>query len=350
MGNLSNADWHLLNRAAENLNSDFDPRTLTARTLTAVSNVIAADSVVFTGISYSDKYSGVAWDNAEALSSSDMKIFAEYLHEHPLFSAINVERRVETLKITDLVSRQEFYRTTLYNELYRRMKIANQLITPLLISDDFFVACAINTSRPEFSERDREVLTLLAPHLANAIRNAFAYQRLSGALDTQACGIIALGANGKPVFISEFAQTLFEKYFAGEKRESNALPEILWNWLKQQDSANAENKFNNPAKPLRIENQYGVLSIRLIYNAATCETTLMLEEKIFHSPEMFAHLPLSPRETEILFWITQGKTDAVIALLCGISVRTVEKHAQNIYAKLGVETRTAAMLKALEIL
>lgn len=85
-----------------------------------------------------------------------------------------------------------------------------------------------------------------------------------------------------------------------------------------------------------------------MFNSATRETTIMLEEKSFHSPKLFAHLPLTWREAEILFWVTQGKTDAVIAMLCGISRRTVEKHVENIYTKLGVETRTAAMLKALE--
>lgn len=65
---------------------------------------------------------------------------------------------------------------------------------------------------------------------------------------------------------------------------------------------------------------------------------------------MYNQLHLTRREDEILFWITQGKSDDVMATLCGISPRTVHKHVENIYKKLGVETRTSAMLKALEIL
>ena len=344
---LSQDDWRLLTGAVEKLNSDFDPQTLTARTLAAASKIIAADSVVFTGISYSDEYSGMAWDNAEALSASDMQVFADYLHEHPLFRAINVERRVETLKITDLVSREEFYRTTLYNELYRRMKIANQLITPLLISDDFFVACAINTSRAEFSERDRRILTMLAPHLASAIRNAFAYNRLSGALDTQACGIVALGSNGKPVFISEYARRLFEKYFAGEKCAADALPPTLSGWIGK---INLSVETNESAAPLKIAAQNDEMTARLAFNRQTGERTLLLEEKRAATPQSFAVLGLTPRESEILFWITQGKTDDVIGLFCGISPRTVQKHVENIFKKLGVESRTAAMLRSLEAL
>ncbi|HET7527105.1 MAG TPA: helix-turn-helix transcriptional regulator, partial [Burkholderiaceae bacterium] len=60
-----------------------------------------------------------------------------------------------------------------------------------------------------------------------------------------------------------------------------------------------------------------------------------------------ADLPLTPREREVLQWVAAGKTDRDIALIVGGSVRTVHKHLQHIYAKLGVETRTAAAMRAL---
>ncbi len=347
MKNLRHHDWQILVSAIEKLHSDFDAQTLPERALSAASRIISADSVVFTGISYSSEYSGIAWDNSESLSPEDMKIFAAYLHEHPLFTAFNIERRIETLKITDLVSRQEFHQTNIYNELYRRIKIANQLITPLSITDDLFIACSINTSKADFSGRDRSALTLLAPHLANAIRNAFAYKRLSSALETEACGVIAINSEGAPVFVSEFAGQLFERYFAGEKREANSLPESLWKWTQAVTSEVKTAECKLPPKPLRIENQSGALTVRWMHNSTTRERTLLLEEKRFLSPQSFEQLNLTRREAEILLLIAQGKTDDAIATLCRISPRTVHKHVEHIYTKLGVETRTAAMLKAL---
>jgi DNA-binding CsgD family transcriptional regulator len=56
---------------------------------------------------------------------------------------------------------------------------------------------------------------------------------------------------------------------------------------------------------------------------------------------------LTPREREVLCWLATGKTDPDIAALLGISVRTVHKHLEHIYVKLGVETRTAAVMRAL---
>ncbi|MCY7344955.1 MAG: GAF domain-containing protein, partial [Pyrinomonadaceae bacterium] len=138
------------------------------------------------------------------------------IHENPLIGAYINERRTETLKITDLIAPKNFERTAIYNEFYRRVGVSNQLVAPMQISDELFMACSINIENSDFSERDKEVLTLIAPHLANAIRNAFAYQRLSAALDTEACGIVALNSKGKPVFISDFARMIFGKYYADE--------------------------------------------------------------------------------------------------------------------------------------
>lgn len=60
-------------------------------------------------------------------------------------------------------------------------------------------------------------------------------------------------------------------------------------------------------------------------------------------------LALTPREFEVLGWLAGGKTDRDIADILGISPRTVHKHLQRIYQKLGVETRTAAVVRAMQL-
>jgi DNA-binding CsgD family transcriptional regulator len=64
-------------------------------------------------------------------------------------------------------------------------------------------------------------------------------------------------------------------------------------------------------------------------------------------PELPAALPLTARERQALRWVAAGKTDRDIAEIMAISPRTVHKHLQRVYAKLGVETRTAAVMRAL---
>ena len=53
------------------------------------------------------------------------------------------------------------------------------------------------------------------------------------------------------------------------------------------------------------------------------------------------------REAEVLQWLAAGKTDREIGVLLGCSPRTVHKHLQHCYTKLGVETRTAAVMRVL---
>jgi DNA-binding NarL/FixJ family response regulator len=70
----------------------------------------------------------------------------------------------------------------------------------------------------------------------------------------------------------------------------------------------------------------------------------------FSSVEPLKKLGLTPRATEALLWLAQGKTNADIATILGVTESTIKKHVQEMFEKLGVETRGAAMVRALELL
>jgi DNA-binding NarL/FixJ family response regulator len=70
----------------------------------------------------------------------------------------------------------------------------------------------------------------------------------------------------------------------------------------------------------------------------------------FATHEPLLKLGLTPRAAEVLLWVAQGKTNGDIATILGISESTVKKHLLEIFSKLAVETRSAATLRALEVL
>jgi DNA-binding NarL/FixJ family response regulator len=70
----------------------------------------------------------------------------------------------------------------------------------------------------------------------------------------------------------------------------------------------------------------------------------------FSSFEPLLTLGLTRRAAETLLWLSQGKTNSDIATILGITESTVKKHVQEIFEKLGVETRGAATVRALEVL
>lgn len=73
------------------------------------------------------------------------------------------------------------------------------------------------------------------------------------------------------------------------------------------------------------------------------ELLLLQEEKSAAADVVpLSHYQLTPRETDVLVWVAKGKTNRDIAEIIGMSPRTVNKHLEHIYVKLGVETRSAA--------
>lgn len=66
------------------------------------------------------------------------------------------------------------------------------------------------------------------------------------------------------------------------------------------------------------------------------------EEEAAPAPALLPN-PLTQRELDVLAWVARGKTNRDVAEILGMSPRTVNKHLEHIYEKLGVETRTAAV-------
>lgn len=62
------------------------------------------------------------------------------------------------------------------------------------------------------------------------------------------------------------------------------------------------------------------------------------------------HFPLTARESEVLLWIAKGKSNRDIGEILGLSARTVNKHLEQIYVKLGVENRASAAVRAAHVL
>lgn len=98
-------------------------------------------------------------------------------------------------------------------------------------------------------------------------------------------------------------------------------------------------------KPVKAEDLLEAIAARL--ERAQQQTGFNAD---FSSSAPLERLGLSGREAEILLWVAQGKTNFETGVILDVTVSTVKKHLENIFAKLGVESRNAATLKALEAL
>ena len=98
-------------------------------------------------------------------------------------------------------------------------------------------------------------------------------------------------------------------------------------------------------KPVALDDLLGAIHARLARHNERAR-----KQPDFSNTAPLRALGLTEKESEVLLWVAQGKSNSETALILGISEATVKKHLENIFAKLGVEKRGAASLIALEAL
>jgi DNA-binding CsgD family transcriptional regulator len=101
---------------------------------------------------------------------------------------------------------------------------------------------------------------------------------------------------------------------------------------------------------LCLEQEGRQLLVRLIIDPIREYYLLLLEEQELPSFSIagLESLGLTKREAEVLFWIAKDKSNAGIARVLGCCEGTVRKHLEHLYKKLGVQTRTGAVMVSLE--
>ncbi len=185
--------------------------------------------------------------------------------------------------------------------------------------------------------RTAEVIARISSHL----QASRLIHQTRGALDAFGQAAIAvLPQSGKVIWQTPLARQLMLKYFAKTNVDIlSDTPEPLLKWLNQLMT-----EPNSRLTPLTIFQPEG----RLIFTPADIDgedqwILLLREESDAAQIEaLMANLRLTKREAEVLYWATKGKTNRDIGDILGTSPRTVNKHMEHVFTKLGVETRTAA--------
>jgi DNA-binding CsgD family transcriptional regulator len=180
-----------------------------------------------------------------------------------------------------------------------------------------------------------EILARIRVHLANARMT----QSARAALDVSGRFLVAINREGKVMWATPQAQKLLVDSLNPAGSDDMVLPASLLQWLEQAQARGGSKTPIAASLPDRPE-----LRLHYMGNAGPGEFLLRLAKDTSGSlPAAFtAELGLTTREGEVLSWLSKGKTNRDIAQILGLSPRTVDKHLEQIYAKLGVENRTAA--------
>ena len=181
-----------------------------------------------------------------------------------------------------------------------------------------------------------EMLARIRVHLANARLT----QSARAALDVSGRFLLAVSRQGKIVWATPQARKLLSNNLAAGTNDEFVLPSPMLQWLEQAQKGKAGSK--TPAIASFPDNE----QLRLQYMGKLGPNEFLLrlaKDSGTNMPAEFSsELGLTTREGEVLSWLSKGKTNRDIAQILGLSPRTVDKHLEQIYAKLGVENRTAA--------
>ena len=181
-----------------------------------------------------------------------------------------------------------------------------------------------------------EMLARIRVHLANARLT----QSARAALDVSGRYLLAVNSRGKIMWATPQAQKLLSDTLAADADDDFVLPDPMPQWLDQAQKGNAGLK----AAAMAVFPGNEQLRLQYMGKLGPNEFLLRLaKDSGADTPAEFSsELGLTTREGEVLSWLSKGKTNRDIAQILGLSPRTVDKHLEQIYSKLGVENRTAA--------
>ena len=261
-------------------------------------------------------------------------IFAETSVSHPVMQHTIRTGDGRPAAISDFLSATDFHETSIYQRFYGPLGAEDQLSTTLP-KPDVLVALALNRDRRGFSQRSRELLNRLRPHLVLSYGKVVVINRLRAALaaaeaamEQHGEGVVLLDGRGAPDYVSAGAADLLDRWLPSERDEQLR---VLSSWAADRD-----------AEPLVLHDR----DVRLVaHRLASVGHDAILLREAGRDPEpedLLRRSGLSPREAQVVALAVRGAENRVIAAELFIGVRTVESHMRRALDKLGVANRTEA--------
>ncbi len=184
-----------------------------------------------------------------------------------------------------------------------------------------------------------ELFARMRVHLSNSRKTRSARD----ALDSVGRRIVAVDRQGSIVWATPQAQDLLVRI--GMRPEEGAmLPWELKQWIVEQGAG---------GEPVRLYRRFDhEVEFRIMERRADNAILLRIIDRAIGTGEqrLASAFGISLREAEVLLWLTHGKSNKEIAEILQLSPRTVNKHLEQIFEKLGIENRTAAATMSVRVL
>ncbi len=337
--------------AAVGSRDEFD-----AVVLEQVTNLVRSDVTTLNEVDPpAGRVAYLTWPETFVFSPEAVDAFAELAAQHPLIGHHLQSGDGSAIKIGDFLGVQAWHATEIYQRFFSQVGVEHQMSITLPAPSPIVVGIAVNRLEDDFGERDRAVLNLVRPHLAQSWRRAREYERVELLLSA-AAGALARGGAGVIVLADPLHEltpgALVSLYrFFGRPAPRDVLPVRVRRWLDacRAQAAAAENPLEM-ARPLRASLDGRRLVLRHLPVKQDRADVILLDERPADAPAgTLVSVGLTDRESQVVGLVASGASNAEIARQMSLSPWTVKRHLANVYAKLGIRNRAAAAALALEI-
>jgi len=353
MDAATEADYRAILDGAGDLYECRDFESLQRVACVQINRLVRSDCVTFSHLAPTLPEAAVAgWPGLRAENEAREKIFARHLAEHPALRHYLATGDPSAYKISDFLSADQYHALGLYQQLYGELRCEDQFVFMLFPLGSEWICVAVARNRRDFTERDREILNLFRPTLARAYRFLDRLDRLRGGIreagtrsfHTRVTAVV-LDAEDHPVRFWSESKSWLSRFFHRQRPTLSGIPDSVSAWLRRGRRVETLNHPNGWGTLTR-ERGGQCLRVQVVRGLRNTERILVLG---LQTPpgalEGGGTDILTRREVEILQEVEQGKSNDEVSVALGISSLTVRKHLENIFHKLHVPNRTAAVIR-----
>ena len=350
-GTLSASDLSAVLAVVHDLRAETDADRLPAHVLRTLVRMVPCKLAGYTVV---DPVSGEStvhlhpperWPVAEVTAR-----FQAHIAEHPVVRHVQRTRDGQARAISDFLTGPQFHATGLYRDLFRWIGIEDQLSVAMVGQSGLMVGLSFNTTRRGFSDRTRALLNAVRPHALQAhaqARELHLLRNLSGnrrgtIVDQLPIGLVCVDGRGNIVWATDPSRRLLRDHYPDAADSVHGLPDALRRWLRSVQRRGGTNTLLLSGRPgldltaqwSRLPDGNGVVTLQELPRPADDGVAL-------------SGYGLTPREAGVLRLMVTGRLVGEAAGELSVGRRTIEKHLEQIYRKLGVRTLAAACLKVL---
>lgn len=229
---LQGDDWREINACLLELYQELDVEKYRQLMLRIVMKLVPGESDVLSIFTFPNKLTYISLPE-KMVSEADEAVISRYAHESPLPHYFAATQDNQWKMITDFMPLEDFHATNIYRQAFATYGIDQQIGGLLAIAGDTHHAVTIHRrhTSPAFTEREREILNTIRPHLVTGYLNATTYSRagnsineLKATLESAPGAYGYFSADGKPAWLQEKAAEWLREFFPGKLKTAEKIP------------------------------------------------------------------------------------------------------------------------------